>query len=319
MKKIKVSLLALAVVAGGAIGASAASTSEGVTFQAAIRFASNAPLSFISVSDVALGAVSLAISNANFAGVVDTDASGKIEGSGFTRLLFAPYIIVINTNAPASTNRLASGVGDYNTTVTGKVSTKNNLPNVQETVKGTGYSSSPTNAVLVTGNDGTYVFFRNVNSSSSSFNVNFTGNAAVISSNATLVGNYKGTIKPGKTINNGKTIQVNEGALLDVDPNNLTQIDLQIVKFGNKFWANVLDANINGSGNISGSGKATANFKGFGREAGDSFKLTGQQGNVIIIVVGATNTVAFLNTVDLSGKLNGQTVSATGATVVQIP
>ncbi len=121
MKKIKVSLLALAVVAGGAIGASAASTSEGVTFQAAIRFASNAPLSFISVSDVALGAVSLAISNANFAGVVDTDGSGKIEGSGFTRLLFAPYIIVINTNAPASTNRLATGVGDYNTTVTGKV------------------------------------------------------------------------------------------------------------------------------------------------------------------------------------------------------
>ena len=49
MKKLKVSLLALAVVAGGAIGASAATTDEGVTFQADIKFASNAPLSFIDV------------------------------------------------------------------------------------------------------------------------------------------------------------------------------------------------------------------------------------------------------------------------------
>ena len=328
MKKIKVSLLALAVLAGGAIGASAAaSSSQGSTFEVDIRMPSNAPISFVSVSDVAYGAAALAISNANFVGVVDTDGSGKIQGSGFTRLLFAPYVIVISTNGGVTNVlRTGTGVGDYNTTVSGKISTKNNLPNVQESVKGTGYSSARgTNVVAVDGSDGSYVFFTDPSAASSSFNVNFTGNAAlVIVTNGgvqsyNLAGNYKGSVKPGKNVNNGKSIQVNEAALLEVDRSLITDIDLQVVKFGSKFWANVIDENFNGSGNISGSGKATANFKGFGFQNGDSFKLTGQQGNIIIIIGGKTNTVAFLGSVDISGKFNGQTVSATGATVVQIP
>src|SRR5713101_864710 len=200
MKKIKVSLLALAVVAGGGIGASAASTSEGVTFKADIRFPTNAPLHYIDVFEAPLGAVSLAISNANFTGLVDTDdGSGKIEGAGFTRLLFAPYVIVINTNAPGSTNRLASGVGDYNVSVTGKISTKNGLPAVQESLKGNGYASAPTNVVAVTGSDGTYVFFRAPSASSSSFSISYTsGSGAIVDTNAFLAGNLKGTIKPGK-------------------------------------------------------------------------------------------------------------------------
>src|SRR5262245_17715922 len=286
MKRLKLSsMLALAILAGGAIGAYAQKTEEGTTFTADIKLPTNAPLTYIEVFDIAQGAASLAISNAGFAGLVDTDGSGKIEGSGFTRLLFPPLVLVINTNT-STTNLLATGVGDYNTTVSGKITTKNNLPSVQASVKGTGYSAVPTNVIVVGGN---VVFFRS-SANNSSFNVNFTGNSAlVIITNGgiptfNVAGNYKGNIKPGKNVGNGKNIKVDETAILPVDRVQVTDINLQVVKLGNKFWANTIGRNFNGSGNISGSGKATANFKGLGSEKGSSFKLTGQQGNVIIII-----------------------------------
>ena len=318
----------MAVVASGAIGASAASkSSQGITFEASITMPSNAPLSFIDVSDAPVGTVPGIVlgTNAHFEGVIDTDGSGKIEGSGFQRIVFGPFKIVIDTNAPGSTNILASGVGDYNVSVSGKVSTKNNLPNVQESLKGTGYASVPTNVVAVIGDDGSYAFFFGKSSSSSSFNVTFTGNAAaVLVTNGVIdhvgvTGNLKGSVKPGKSINNGKSISVNEASVLPVDLIKLTEIPLQVVKLDNKIWANVIGANINGSGSINnGNGSLTANFKGFGSDKGASLKVTGTKGDVIIITGGGTtNTVAFVNSANLSGKIEGQTVSATGATVVQ--
>ncbi len=310
------------------MGASGASSSEGVTFQADLRFPRNPPLSFILVTNVPAGAAALTISNANFQGIIDTDSSGKIEGSGFERIVYGTLAIVINTNPPASTNTvlIPTAYSDYNVTVSGKVSTKNTLPSVQESLKGTGYSSTRTNITL-DGSDGTIVVIKSPTSGSSSFNLNYTGNnALVVISNSPsdttfhLLGNFKGTIRPGiKAINNGQTIQVNEDAELLVDRQVLTDLKLQVVKFGNKFWANVVGDNINGSGNVSSSGKITLNLKGYGFSTGSNLKLTGQKGDAIIIITGvSTNAVSFISSADISGKIAGQTISATGLTGVPV-
>jgi hypothetical protein len=310
MKKIKVSLLALAVVAGGAIGASAASskTTEGDSYGIRLLFPSNAPLSFILVNAVAQGAAALTISNATFEGVVTTDGSGKIDGAGFERIRYG--VLTTNGIVPAA-------ISDYNVNVSGKISTKNNLPSVQESLKGTGFSST-TNVVL-NGTNGPIIIIKSPQSGSSSFSVNFTANSAVISSNSILAGGtLKGTIKPGiNAINGGKTIQVNEGAILPVELFTLTEGDFQVVQFGNKFWANGVNfpfSQFNGSGSSSSNGKFNYNAKGFGQASGSSFKLSGTGGQLIIVIGGVTNTVVAISSADLSGKIAGQSVSVKGVT-----
>src|SRR5262249_50983446 len=146
-----------------------------------------------------------------------------------------------------------------------------------------------------------------------SFSVQYTGNAAPDTNNL-IAGKLKGSIKPGiKDINSGKSIKVDENAVLEVGVINLTSIPLQVVSFGNKFWANTINRNFNGSGNVSSSGKVTANFKGLGFDRGSSFKVTGTGGTVTIITGGVTNTVSFVTAVDVNAKIEGQTVSAKGA------
>ena len=309
--------------------ASAASSSAGATFQADLRFPNNPPVSFILVANVPAGAATLAFSNAIFQGIIDTDGSGKIEGSGFERIVYGTFAIVIDTNViPNTTNTLIipTAYSDYNVTVSGKASTKNTLPSVQESLKGTGYSASRTNIVL-DGSDGSIVVIQSPAASSSSFNVNFTGNnALVVISNSPsdttfhLLGNLKGTIRPGiKAINNGNTIQVNEDADLLVDRQVLTNFNFQLVKFGNKFWANVIGANINGSGNVSSSGKITLNLKGYGFSTGSNLKLTGQKGDAIIIIAGlSTNAVSFISSADITGKIAGQTISVKDVRAVPV-
>jgi hypothetical protein len=327
-----VDLLALAVVAGGTIGASAASTTEGDVFRADLRMPSNAPLSFIEVYGVPQGAAALTISNANFQGIVDTDGSGKIEGAGFERITYGVFAVVIDTNTvppTANTVLIPTAHSDYNVSVSGRISTKNNLPSVQESLKGAGYSSARTNTIL-DGTNGTIVISKSPTSGSSSFNVNYTGNnALVVFSNSPsdltfhLFGHYKGTIRPGiKAIKNGDTIQVNEEADLRVNREVITDLDFQVVKLGNRFWANGLNPPVNefnGSGSISSNGKVTANFKGFGSSSGSSLKLTGQQADLTVIIIGvSTNAVSFIGSADISGKISGQTVSAKGVTAVPV-
>ena len=303
----------MAVVAGGAIGASAATakTTEGQTFQVDLLFPSNAPLSIISVSDIPQGAKALTISNVEAQVNVDTDGSGKIEGAGFLRISYGIPAITIDTNTTPPTTNVSfalTAFSDYIIDVNGKISTKNNNPNVQESIKGKGYSTTGSNISII-----------NAQAASSSLSVNFTGNSAV-SSNGTTAGNLKGSINPGKVtaINNGKTIKVDETAILNVDPINVTDLPIQVVSFGGKFDAVTFGgANFRGNGSSS-NGKFNSSFKGLGQERGSSFKLTGSTAPVAIIIGGSTNNVTFVSSGVLKGKILGQTVERTGITTVPL-
>jgi len=332
MKKPAISMLALAVVAGGALGASAASSTEGDTYQLNLRFAANDPLAFVVVNAVPLGAAALTISNANFQGVVDTDGSGKIEGAGFERIVYGVFAIVITTNPPpigTVTNSvlLPTAYSDYNVSVSGKISVKYGLPNVQETLKGAGYSSTRANITL-NGSDGTIVIVKSPTSGKSTFNVNYTANAPVVVvtngvvQTTHLFGIYTGSIKPGiQQINNGKTISVNEWADLPVDVPTFTEANFQVVQFGNKFWANGTNDffnAFNGSGNVNtGNNQFNASFKGLGPASGSNFKLNGTTGSLVIIINGVTYTVTTVSQAMLTGKFAGQSITKYG--VISVP
>jgi len=310
MKKLKISLLTMAVVAGGAIGASAATakTTEGDTFTVDLVFPSNAPLSFVSVSDIPQGAKALTISNVEANVSVNTDGSGKIEGAGFLRISYGIPSISVDTNTTPPTTNISfalTAFSDYIVDVSGKISTKNNNPNIQESIKGKGYSTTGSNISII-----------NAQAASSSFSVSFTGNSAV-SSNGTTAGNLKGSINPGKVtaINGGKTIKVDETAILNVDNIQITDLPVTVVAFGGKFDAVAFaggDGAFRGSGSSS-NGKFNSNFKGVGNARGSSFKITGATAPVAIIT-DVTNNVTFVSQGELKGKILGQTVDVKGLT-----
>jgi len=322
MKKLKISLLTMAVVAGGAIGASAATakTTEGDTFQVNLSFPSNAPLSLISVSDIPQSAsVDLTTNASTRFLAVDTDGSGKIEGAGLLELTYGVTTVTTNadTNLPPDITITPSGFSDYIIDVGGKISTKNNNPNVQESIKGKGYSTTSSNLASIV----------NPGSAASSLSVTFTGNSAVATSNSVIAGRLKGSIKPGKVPGvaggTGKSVKVDETATLPVDQITIDTIPIQVVAFGGKFDAVALigggedsaGAPFRGSGSSSSSNnKFNASFKGLGSSArGSSFKLTGSTAPVAIITDG-TNTVTFVSAGELKGKILGQSVDVKGIT-----
>lgn len=309
----------MAVVASGAIGASAAtsSTSEGDTFTGNIAFLSNAPLSFITVSDIPQSAKTITTSNVitDFL-VVDTDGSGKIEGTGFLEIQYG--IPTLDTNGVVI-GFAATGFSDYIIDVSGKISTKGSNPNVQESIKGKGYSTTSSNLNTIV----------NPTSASSSLSVSFTANSAVVGSNSTIAGNLKGSVKPGKVPGvadgTGKSVKVDETAILAVDNFQITDMPVQVVQFQKKFDAVALlesegiFAALRGSGSVNSSKNTyTANFKGVGQSRGASFKLDGSTGPLAIIIGGETNTVTTVNSVHLKGKLVGQTVDVSGAALRQL-
>src|SRR2546421_7729050 len=108
MKTIKFSALALAVLAGGAIAASAATakTQQGSTFEISINF-SNSPPSLINVSDIPHGTKDFNVTNGVSLAdrIVDTDGSGKIDGVAFIRLGTGSLTTTVDTNTvPPTTN-----------------------------------------------------------------------------------------------------------------------------------------------------------------------------------------------------------------------
>jgi len=294
MKKVKVSILALSVLVGGAVLASASSKSLTIANTTDISLTNAVPLAWSDVFDVPTS-LFLVQSNASFNGVVNTDSSGKITGVGN----------LIKTYWNGSS--LIGGSSFY-TTVKGKISASTMAkPSVQMTLSGQGYTAPAVSNALV------IIDQQTASSFPGKLSLNFTAkNTPAVSNNFQfhILGNLKGTVQPGLAAVNSKTIQVNEPGDLVVDFITMPTLDLRVVVFGTKFAAMLWNTDASGQGNISKNGSYTLNLKS---ASGGNSSLQAKGQIVAVAVPGNTNnTISTINTADIKGKIEGQAVQTTG-------
>lgn len=313
MKLNKLSAIAVAVLAGGTISASAAAkTQQGSSYELEIDF-SNSPPSIVSVSDIPQGTTVFNTTNDfSFADrVVDTDGSGKIDGAAYVRL----GIGTTDTNNVSTVSAFTDVIGD----VSGKVSSSGKGLTITERYKGTGYSAAA-------GSNG--VSFPNISAiaGAASVQINFKSTAAPVqdtnSEQFFVTGTLTGSLKPGSTsINGGKSQKINETATLRVNNNTLSEIFLEVVQLGDKFQGLLFAGEsgvLSGSGSVSGGNKIKATLKGHGSSRGASVQLSGSAAALSVTgdTNGANSVVTFANPVTLKGKAQGQTISGTSTSVV---
>lgn len=275
--------------------ASAANKSLTIASTEDISLTNAVPLLWSDVSDIP-SSVFLANTNSSFYGVVNTDSSGKITGVGNQ----------IKSYYDASGNLIGSS--SFYTTVKGKISaSKMGQPTVQMTLNGQGYTApAVSNALVIIDQQTASAFPGKLNLT---FNAK---NTVAVSNNFAwhILGNWKGSVQPGLAAVSSKTIQVNEAADLIVNLNMLSTLDMRVLVYGTKFAALLWNTDASGQGNISKSGAYTLNLKS-ASGGGNSIKAKGQI--VAVATPGSTNnTIATINTADITGKIEGQAVQSTG-------
>src|SRR5689334_20813370 len=125
MKKVKVSLLALCALAGGALVASAAKGDKGFTYNLDVTFTN--PVTILDISGVPQVNTNFSLLAGN-EGVAMTDGSGKLDG------VWDMYITNLTAAAPLVDGDYIVDIGGSITTVT--KSGANPVPVVNMTLKG---------------------------------------------------------------------------------------------------------------------------------------------------------------------------------------
>jgi hypothetical protein len=226
MKRINVSILAAAIMAAGVVAAVAQSApyydKYGMDYLLNAQFTNNPPLV---VSAAGLPTLTLTDLEPTFQGAIGTDGAGNIDGVQYARLYFE--------GGSNHNNNYATFVID----VTGSIRTKGTNPVVKMTLKGHGYDVDGTQndhpdaslALTFTSTNGPTTVFPSqpvvVNSANyvvtyldGSTAVFANGPATFINTNSYFMigGTLTGTAKPGKKspVNGGKTLKINEAALL---------------------------------------------------------------------------------------------------------
>ena len=303
MKKIKVSILALSVLVGGAVFASAADKLI-VASTVDVVVTNVAPLVWV---DVSAFPNSLFLNSTNMSeestGFVTTDDKGKIIG-------FANAIK--NWTKVEGSNTVVYAQSSWIGSIKGSVkASKMGQPTIQMTFKGNGYSSPTTNTFVINS--------QNSSAGNASLNINFKSTSVPVRLftndfspfSAKVVGTSKISFKPGITvIQSSKTIS--ESADLDVDLYSEKNIDARVVAYGTKFGviADVGNQTLFGTGSGNKNNQFNVNLKG--ADGGSSLSLKGQLASAAIITPGATNQVVTISTMEEKGKIQGQAVSGNG-------
>jgi hypothetical protein len=292
MKKLKISLLALSVLAGGSLVASAAAAT---TYTAYNLFAA---WTNITVWDVD-GAITTSgttfpqVDNDTF---VSTDGSGKITGGGF---LTVDY----NTNNVPWSRIFVD--------ISGKVSsTKSSAASVSLTMKGNGFTVQD-HTVAAT-------------ATPVSCNLKFTGapgpNPDTNSSQTSIiVGTVSGTIT-GNTPLGTKTAKVTNLPVVLQSGSFTLQASMDVLASATKMsiWG-LGNSTFTGTGNIKKDNTFTANLKGTGNGKGSSLSLTGTIGTYTNGFAGTNSGISYSAPVQpiniKSGKIQGQTVSGASTSV----
>ena len=296
MKKLKVSILALSVLVGGAVFASAATSAT--IMSTSDVFLTNAPAPLIWSSPDALPTFSL-FTNVDYqAQVVNTDGNGKIAG-------VANIVHFYNTSG---TN--VTAIGSWYTTAKGTIkATVMGKPSVQLSMKGEGYVAPGTNGIII-------IPGQVNNGFPGKFSLTFSAKDATavpISTNgagdvtARIVGTLKGTITP--PTGDKKSEKIDTTAGIDVRLNRQGEIGLRVIVFGTKFAAILHGTDATGTGTIK-NGAYKLNLKPVSGGS-SSLQLDGQI--VAVVDPSSTNrTVTTVNTANVKGKIQGQAVQSTG-------
>lgn len=302
MKQIKVSILALSVLVGGAVFASAASIAIlGSTTEVVLTNAP-APLIWYSVEDeLPTSALLNPERGVRFeATVVDTDDGGKVSGAG--NIIKRYYGNTADTNA-------VTAISSWYTTVKGSIkASQMGVATIQMTLKGEGYLAPGTNTTVVVPGD-------NVDAFPGKFNLNFKADKKValpISTNESgrvtyaVVGNLKGTITPA--VKGAKQEKIDQTATLVVDRTAMATISMRVIVSGSKFAAIATNEEIEGgtgTAKIDKNGKYTLNLKPV---SGGSSKLT-LKGQIAAVTQPPFTNITTISTADVTGKLQGQAVT----------
>jgi len=302
MRKLKVGLSALSLIAGGLFAASAASTpNTGSSAPIFIDFGTNAQRIFY------VGGLPVATSNASqtvnvIFDRVDTDGAGKVEGVAY---------ITINY-AGSGTNEGAAGSANFIVDVTGSITSKGNpsVATASLNMKGNGYSTDASGVI-----------------NGASLTLKFTGTP---NADNAFAGTLTGTVKLGtKTISGNTTDKIDQPATIENTESVPFDVFANVVEFNTKFWAAGTLADgflpVSGSGSVNTKkGTYSANLKGIGVFGkGSSAKLTGTTTVATngFITVGTNENVPVIITIpgtaDATGKVLGQKLNATGG-VTQI-
>jgi len=300
MKKMKVSILALSVLVGGAVFASAAdkvivaSTSD-------VAITNVAPLVWSDISELPSSPfTSNTVDTANSIVFVSTDSSGKIEG----------VVNLIKNWTTGGTNPTYVAQSSLFGSVKGKVSaSKMAQPTTQMTIKASGYSAPSTNLILINNQQASaHAATLSVNFSSKNPALPTVTNAAP--SQYAIAGTSKIQFKPGLAIIGTPTKAWTETAVLPVYQNKVSTLDCRAVVYGTKLgvieWNNIGAA---GEGNLNKNGQFNVTLKSGGSS---SLQLKGQVAALSYRTENATNSITTISTVTEKGKMQGQAVEAQG-------
>jgi hypothetical protein len=292
---ILTSAAALALAAGTTFTSTAASVGTiGVTYTAAIA-TNDAAINVAVVSVVYIPSSSNIFLNG---GAINIDGLGKVTGLASIR--------ITGGVAGADDNTF---YGDFQTTISGKVSSKGGTTTVQLSMKGTGYTATNSNPTLP---------IVSSNAQSASVSLTFVGSFdnTVASGTVPIPGTLSGTVKSSLFKGKGSGVFTDDTATEDVFTTTLgldTGMSVQIIQIGNKIYAGTSSSStcgFEGSGTTSSKG-FTLNFKGVGGETGSTLKMKGPTSPMLIdstIVPNAPST-----NITVTGKVYGQTVNVTGA------
>jgi len=304
MKKIKVIVVALAVLAGGAVLASAKSSSTIIANTASPIITNVAPLIWIDVRELP---TSLFLNDTNLNSdsfsIVNTDNKGKITG-------------VFNAikDWEQGTNNAIFAQSSWFGTVKGTVkASKMGQPTVQMNISANGYSSPTTNLFILN--------TQNSSAGNASLKVNFKSTSAAVRTetnsvsspfDAKVVGTSKINFKPGITaIQSQKTLT--ETADLNVRLYIEKTVDTRIVSYGTKSGVVVGVGNqtLAGTGSANKNNQFNVNLKDV-NQSGSTLSLKGTLAGAVIISGGATNNIITLSTAAEKGKFQGQAVEGNG-------
>jgi hypothetical protein len=304
MKKVKVSLLALSVLAGGSLAtlAAAAAPPAGSDYRVVISW-SNAPAAvppIFFVTDAPVPNSNATFSAELLKSTVFNDGSGKIDGAAIYRITFGA----------SGSNAVATAAADLVCTVTGNITLKNSVPSVTMNIKGNGA------AIDSNGNNG-----------NATMSLTFKGTGSSSTNNGDVfTGTFSGTVNTG--IKGSKPFKV-DPATAGTAPAfaDTLLVDGQVVQSPNAklfTMANIGDATqVTGNGNENTKkGTYTLNTKGFGFSKGANLNLSGTtlQSTNLWIIINQTNltqaTIVIPGKADGKGKIAGQSVNAKGGTVI---
>jgi len=367
-QRIRISLLALSLLAGNQMAGFAAVgpingdagmrdnsyyDTLGKDYDMFVQFNTNNPVQLIAVTGLPLLTQGELLSEIR--GAIDTDGSGKIDGSHYATIYW-----------DGESNH-KSNFTTFNVDVTGSISSRGTAPTVRMALKGLGYDvSSSSNYTGEATLNLTFLSSGSLRSVSNVVDVGTgTNTEQAVNAYMELSGTVSGSIRRGAkatpikivrqsaVLRSGNVGHNGEGIIVGVDPNNpdlptftpysiglgiesIDHFDARVVQPSTKFG---LVGGFGDEDDIAGNGATDrnndfkANLRGIAHHRGPKLRMTGKTGNLVVDWVddngqhtGTANDTtavtvsgALKNNIEIVGRLFGQNVDLKSGTALDAP